>query len=111
MGQEDLRVLLEDGGDRDHRHVVGDGVERLQRVCGHEEVELAGDQQDAVVGVGATGHDGDVEAVLLVGAVGHRLEETAMLGLRDPVGPERHLVEGLGVHGRKPRSQRKEACG
>jgi uncharacterized protein (UPF0548 family) len=95
MGQENLRILLEDGGDRDHRHVIGDGVERLQRVCRHEEIELARDQQDAIVRVGTSRHDGDVQAVLLVGAVGNRLEETAMLRLRDPVGSERDLVECL----------------
>ncbi len=111
MGQENLRILLEDGGDRDHRYVVGDRVERLQRVRGHEEVELAGGQQDAVVGVGTSRHDGDVEAVFLVGAVGHRLEEAAMLGLRDPVGSERHLVEGLRARGHQRRSQRQKACG
>ena len=70
MRQEDLRILLEDGGDRHHRHVVGDRIERQQRVRAHEEIELAGDQQHAVVVVGAARHDGDVEAVFLVGAVG-----------------------------------------
>ncbi len=50
---------------------------------------------DAVVVVGAAGHDGDVEAVFLVGAVGDRLEEAAMLALGDPVGAERDLVQSL----------------
>ena len=61
----------------------------------HEEVELADRQQDAVVHVRPARHDGDVEAVALVGAVGERLVEAAMLGLRHPVGAERHLVERL----------------
>ena len=39
-------------------------------------------------------HDGDLEAVLLVGAVGDRLVEAAMLGFGEPVGAEAHLVEG-----------------
>jgi hypothetical protein len=111
MGQENLRILLEDGSDRDHRYVVGDRVERLQRVRGHEEIELAGGQQDAVVGVGASRHDGDVEAVFLVGAVSDRLEEAAMLGLRHPVGSERHLVEGLCTRGQQRRSQRDKTSG
>ncbi len=97
MGQENLRILLEDGGNRHQRHVVGDRVERHQRVRGHEEVELAGNQQHAVVVVGAARHDGDVEPVILVGAVGQGLEKPAMLGLGDPVGSERNLVQrGLG---------------
>ena len=111
MGQENLRILLEDGGDRDQRHVVGDGVERLQRVRAHEEVELAGGQQDAVVGVGASRHDGDVEAVFLVAALGNRLEEAAMFGLRDPVGSKRHLVEGFRARGHQRRHQRQKTCG
>jgi hypothetical protein len=111
VGQEDLRILLEDRGDRDQRHIVGDRVERLQRVRAHEEIELAGGQEDTVVGVGATGHDGDVKAVFLVGAVGDRLEEAAMFGLRHPVGSKRHLVEGLRTRRHQRRSQRQKTCG
>ena len=95
MRQQHLRVLLEDRGDRDGRDVLGDRVEGLQRVGAHEEVELADRQQDAVVDVRPARHDGDVEPVFLVGAVGERLVEAAMLGLRDPVGAERDLVERL----------------
>ena len=40
---------------------------------------------------GPPGHDGDLEAVLLVGAVGDGLVVAAVLGLGDPVGAERHL--------------------
>ena len=47
--------------------------------------------------------DRHVEAVLLVGAVGHGLVVAAMLGLRLPVRAERHLVEG---HDRAARCQR-----
>jgi hypothetical protein len=83
----------------------------LQRVRGHEEVDLAGGQQDAIVGVGASRHDGDVEAIFLVGAVGHRLEEAAMFGLRDPVGSKRHLVEGLGVRRHQPGNECQKTCG
>ena len=59
----------------------------------HEEVELAGNQQHAVVVVRAARHDGDVEPVFPVGAVGHGLEKSAVLGLGDPVGSERDLVQ------------------
>ena len=43
----------------------------------------------------AARHDGDVEAVFLVGAVGDRLVEAAVLGLGHPVGAERDLVQRL----------------
>ena len=46
----------------DHRNVVGDRIERHQRVGSHEEIELARDQEDAVVLVGAARYEGDVEA-------------------------------------------------
>jgi hypothetical protein len=106
MGQENLRVLLEDGGDRQYRHVVGGRIERHQRVRSHEEVELAGNQQHAIVVVRAARHDGDVEPVTPVGAVGHRLEKSAMLGLRHPVGSERDLVQRLGARRRDSRKNR-----
>ena len=106
MGEEDLRILLEDGGDRDHRHIVGDRIERHQRVRGHEEVELAGDQQHAVVVVGAARHDGDVEPVFPVGAVGRGLEKSAVLGFGHPVGSERDLVQRLGLGARRDRRTR-----
>ena len=90
-----LRLLLEHGGDRERRDVLLDRVEALQRVRRHKEVELADRQQDAVVHVRPARHDGDVEAVALVGAVDQRLVMAAVLALRHPVGAERHLVERL----------------
>ena len=95
MRDQHLRVLLEDRRHRDGRNVLLDRVEGLQRIGAHEEVELADRQQDAVVHVRPALHDGDVEPVLLVGAVGERLVEAAVLGLRHPVGAEAHLVERL----------------
>ena len=109
--QKNLRILLEDRRHRRHRHIVGDGIKGLQRVRGHEEIELARDQERAVVGVGAARHDGDVEPVFLVGAVGDRLEEAAMLGFRDPVGSERDLVQGLSAHRRNGSKERQQGCG
>ena len=84
MREQHLRILLEDRRDRDGRDVLRDRVERLQRVGAHEEVELAGGQQNAVVHLRPARHDGDVEAVFLVGAVGDRLIEAAVLGLAPP---------------------------
>ena len=56
-------------------------------------------EQDAVVHVRAARHDGHVEPVLAVGAVGERLVEAAVLALRHPIGAERDFVELLGVRG------------
>ena len=111
MGQQDLRILLEDGGDRDHRHIIGDRIERHQRVGGHEKVELAGNQQHAVVVVGAAGHDGDVEPVFPVGAVGRGLEESALLGLGHPIGSKRDLVQRLRRCRRDRRQEGQQDCG
>ncbi len=72
-----------------------DCVEGLQRVGAHEEVELADRQQDAVVHVRTARHDGHVEPVFAVGAVGERLVEAAVLGLGHPIGAEADLVQRL----------------
>ena len=95
MRDEDLRVFLEQRGDLDHRHVLGDGIKTLQRVGAEEEIDLADRQQDLIVRARAARHDGDVEAVFPVGAVGQRLVEAAVLALRHPIGAERDLVERL----------------
>jgi len=98
MRDQNLRILLEDGRDRHHRHVVCDRIERHQRVRAHEEIKLAGNQQHAIVVVWAARHDGDVQPVTLVGAVGQGLEKSAVLSLGDPVGSERDLIRrGLGA--------------
>ena len=89
MRDQHLRVLLEQRRDLDRRNVLRDRVEALQRVGAEEEIDLADRQQDAVVHVRAARHDGDVEAVFPVGAVGQRLVEAAVLGLGHPIGAER----------------------
>ena len=111
MRDEDLRVLLEHGGDVDGRHVLRDGVEALQRIGAQIEIDLADRQQHAVVGVRAALQDGHVEAVFAIGAVGERLIKAAVLGFGHPIGAERDFVERLratpdptrrGSHGAKP---------
>ena len=98
VGYENLRIFLKNGGHAYHGHVVGHRIQRHQGIRGHEEVELAGNQQHAVVVVRAAGHDGDVKSVFLVGAIGERLEKPAVLGFGHPVGPERDFVQrGLGA--------------
>jgi hypothetical protein len=70
--------------------------------------ELAGNQQHAIVVVRAARHDGDVEPVFLVGAVGQRLEKSAVLGFGHPVGSERNLVQRLGACRRDGHKNRRE---
>ena len=104
MRHQHLRLLLEHGCDGDGRNVLRDRVEALQRIRAHEEIDLAGEQRDAVVHLRAARHDGHVEAVFRIGAVGDRLIETAMLGLGHPVGAERDLVELLRLRGQAKQS-------
>ena len=91
MGQQHLRILLEDRGEREGRDAFLDGVDRGGHAA-HVELDLAADQQRAVGALRAALADGDVEAVLRVGAVGDGLVEAAMLGLRQPVGAVADLV-------------------
>jgi hypothetical protein len=91
MGHQHLRLLLEGGGDDLDRDVLLDGGEGLKHVSAHVEVDLAGQQQRAVVHLRAALGDGDIEAAGGIGAVGDRLIEAAMLGLGEPVGAEGDL--------------------
>jgi hypothetical protein len=98
MGEDDLRVLLEDRGDVDDRDFLGRGVEGLQQVAAHVELDAVGQQERAVVDLRAAGDDLDVEAAFGVGAVGDRLVEAAMFGLGEPVGAEGDLGQvGIGA--------------
>jgi hypothetical protein len=99
MGEDDLRVLLEDRGDVDDRDLLGRGVERLQQVAAHVELDAVGQQERAVVDLRTAGDDLDVEAAFGVGAVGDRLVEAAMFGLGEPVGAEGDLESGLARRG------------
>ena len=93
-GHHHLRVLLEVGRDDAQRNVLLHGVEGLQQVAAHVEVDLAGQQQRPPADLRAALHDGDVEAAGRIGAVGDRLIVAAMLGLGEPVGAERDLFVG-----------------
>ena len=83
-----LRIFLEIRGDDDDRDVAGDRVEGQQQIAAHVEVQPSGRQQELVVGLRASLHDRDVEAVFGVSAVGDRLVISAVLGLGEPVGAE-----------------------
>ena len=112
MGHHDLRVFLEICGDDHDRKVLVDRVEGEQQVAAHVEVELAGGEQKAVVGLRAAGHDRHVEPVFGVSAVDDRLIIAAVLGFGEPVGAEGHLVGRERRRGgeaktcRKPKRQR-----
>ncbi len=115
MGDDDLRVLLEDRGDRHDRHALLHRVERLQQVAAHVIVDPPRQHQRAVVHLRAALDDGDVEPALLVGAVGHGLVEAAMLGLGQPVGAERDLGQFLrarlgGSEAQRGRGVKNGAC-
>src|SRR5215475_12241523 len=95
MRDEDLRVLLEHRRYDDCRNILLDRIEGLQRVRAQVKIDLSHRQQDAIVDLGTAWNDGDIEPVSAVGAVRQRLIESAVFGLRDPVGSKRHLVERL----------------
>jgi hypothetical protein len=92
------RVLLERRGDRDDRHVLLDGRERLQPV-GHRDVDLSRGEQLQAVDLRPAHPDRDVEVVLPVDAFRDRLVEAAVLGLREPVGGEHDAVGRLRMRG------------
>ena len=106
MGHHDLRVFLEMRGDDHDRQVLVDRVEGEQQVAAHVEIELAGGEQETVVGLRAARHDRHVEPILGVSAIDQRLIVAAVLGLGEPVRAEGHLV-------RRQRRRRSEAktCG
>ena len=95
MGNQDLRIRLEHRCDRERRNILLDRIEGLQRVRAQVKVDLSYRQEDAIVDLRTARDDGDVEPVSAVCAVRQRLIESAVLGLRDPVGGKGQLVERL----------------
>ena len=112
MGEDHLRVLLEGGGDGHDRHVLGHGVEGLQQVAAHVELDAVGHQKCAVVHLWSARDDLDIEAACRVGAVRDGLVEAAVLGLGQPVGAEGDgcQVLGAGTAGREGRGERDQGC-
>src|SRR5713226_1077077 len=103
MRDQDLRILLEHRRDRDSRNILLDRIEGLQRVRTQVKIDLSYWQEDAIIHLRAARDDGGVEPVSAVRAVGQSLVESAVFGLRDPVGGKRQLVERLpqgGIAGR-----------
>jgi hypothetical protein len=97
--------------DVDDRDFLGRGVEGLQEIAAHVELDAVGQHQRAVVDLRAAGDDLDVETAFGIGAVGDRLVEAAMFGLGQPVGAEGDLCQvgvGVGAGGRERRGQRKK---
>ena len=94
MRHDHLRLLLEGGRDDPQRDVLLHGVEGLQQVAAHVEIDLAGEQQRPAADLRAALLDGDVEAAGGIGAVGNSLVVAAVLGLGEPVGHEGDLFRG-----------------
>jgi hypothetical protein len=92
--EQRLRILLEHRRDDHRRHAVLDVVETVQQVAGHQEVDAAGGKQRAVVHLRTARADLDLQAKARIGAVGQRLVEAAVRGLRLPVRGEHHAVGG-----------------
>ena len=93
MRHENLRRLLEVRGDRDERKLRLCREAIADLVAAHEEFDLAEQEQQGAVRLGAAGNDRDIEPVFLVSAVGCGLIKSARLRLREPVRAELHLVE------------------
>ena len=74
----------------------------------HVELDLVRQEERLVGGLRAALHDGHLQAVLLVGPVGDRLIEAAMLAFGQPVRAEGDLVER---HRRPGKRQRRSAGG
>ena len=87
-------IFLEIRGDHDDGDVAGDRVEGQQQIAAHVEIQPSGRQQQLVIGLRAALDDRDVETVFRVGAVGDRLIISAVLGLSEPVRPERDFIGG-----------------
>ena len=94
MRHHHLWIFLEIRRDDHERKVLLDRVEGAQQIAAHVEIELAGHQQDRVVGVRTALHDRHVEAVFCVSAVCDRLIVSAVLGLGEPVGAEGDFIGG-----------------
>ena len=94
MSQDDLRVLLENGGNGHHRYPLFHGAESLEHVAAHVELDLVGDHQCPVVDLRPARNDLDVKPAGSIGAVGYRLVEPAMFRLSKPVGSEGDLLHG-----------------
>ena len=87
MGDDDDRVLLEEGADAHRLNALLPGLVVLD-VKAHEDVHLTRSEQLQAVDLRAAHLDGDIEAVLFVSTLGDRLIQPAVLGLGEPVALE-----------------------
>ena len=87
------------------------GQEIAEQIAALEEIDLSRQQQHAPVRLRTAGQNGDVETVFGVGAVDEGLVVAARLGIGEPVGAERHLVERVCRRGGKPGNQKPATAG
>lgn len=93
VSRQDLWLLLEDRGDHYAWNVISSVVEGREHVADHVDVDLAGEQELAVISLGPAWPNGDIEIVLSIDIGRNSLIETAMLDLRFPIGAKRDVVE------------------
>ena len=105
MRHHDLRIFLEIGRDDNDRQLLFGGGKAKQHIAAHVEFDLAGGEQQAIVGLGAALQNGHIEPVFGVGAVDDRLIIAAMFGLGEPIGAERHFVQ------RESRARKRQHAG
>ena len=88
MGDQDLGVLLEEGGDRLHRSSFGDQVQGNEAVGSHAQLDGPGGQQLRHIDAWPALDDLDVQVSPCIGPGRQGLIEATMLGLGPPVGGE-----------------------
>src|SRR5690606_37221087 len=95
MREQCQRGFLENRGDGDHFPCAFGRLEQAQRIGSKRKIDPALLQGGAAVSLRSARHDGDVEAVAFIGAVGERLKKSTLPGSGRAVEAERHLVEAL----------------
>ncbi len=109
VGDQHLRVLLEDSADAVERQVLLGVVQGLEPAR-HDHVDPAAHKELRVVDLWPAHAQIAVDAVLFVEAGRDRLIEAAMLGLGAPVGLVAHLVQDLGAGGATWKFDQYRAC-
>ena len=100
MGHQDLRILLEEGGDGPDRRAGRDQVHGGEAVGRHAQLHRARGQKLGHIRRRTALDDLDVQAPLLIGAGRQGLIEAAVIGLGPPVQGETQPHPALFVHRR-----------
>ena len=95
MRHENLRVFLKVCRHNQCGYALLQRGEGGNHIATHVELDLAGDQQQAIIGLRPAGQDGHIKAVFLISAICHSLIKATMLCFGEPIATKGHLVEGL----------------